>query len=705
MAISERSRAFLDSVLNPGSVAVLGASDNPSRIGGRPLSYILEAGFQGPVYPVNPNRPTVQGLTAYPSIDAVPGPVDFVIVALPAAQVIEAVEACAAKGVKACVIFSSGFAEMGEAGAAAQGQLGEIARRTGMRLLGPNCLGVFNAANGLFATFTTTLDRGIPKPGHIGMVSQSGAYGSHLYYLCRLKGLGVRSWITTGNECDVSVAEGLLALAEDDHTETIIAYAEGVTDGPLLMQAFETARRNGKPVAFMKVGRSAVGAEAASSHTAALAGADRVYDTVFRQFGVHRARTTEELIDIAYATTKKVYPAGHSLGLVTISGGAGVLMADAASDQGFEVPPLPEPAQAKLKALLPYASPRNPVDITAQAFNQMDLVSRNMEIMLGEGGYDAVLAFFTSVAGSTLAEPLRAAMREGIRGFEDRLIALSIIAPEAVVKAYESDGMLVFEDPTRALVALRALCRFGESFARRDERPAVEPAAGRLPAEALDERRSKAILEAAGLPVLADRLAADAEAAVAAAGALGYPVVLKIVSPDILHKTEVGGIRVGLGDAEAVRRGFAEILESVRAKRPEARIEGVMVVPMAGGGVETILGVQRDPVFGPVVLFGLGGIFTEVLEDVSLRVAPFGREEALRMIHEIRGVKLLQGARGAPPADIGALADALVALGRFAAAHAGDLETCELNPLLVRPEGQGCVALDALLVGRSPAAE
>lgn len=701
MTASPRSRDFLQRVLNPSSVAVLGASDDPRRIGGRPVSYLKAAGFRGALYPINPNRAQVQGLTAYPDIAEVPGAVDFAVVALPAPKVKEAVRGCGEKGVKACVIFSSGFAETGAEGAALQAEIAELARSYGMRLLGPNCLGVFNAATGLFATFTTTLDRGIPEPGHIGLVSQSGAYGSHLYFLCKRQGLGVRSWITTGNECDVSVAEGLLALAEDEHTGMIMAYAEGVADGPLLIEALETARANGKPVAFMKVGRSNVGAEAVASHTAALAGSDRVYDAVFRQFGVHRARTTEELIDIAYASKLGVYPAGRSVGLVTISGGAGVLMADAAAEQGFELPPLPAKAQRELKELLPFASPRNPVDITAQAFNQIDLVARNMEIMLRDGGYDAIVAFFTSVAGSTLAKPLQDALREGIRGYRDRLIALSIVGTEEIVRGYEDEGLLVFEDPTRALVALRALCRFGEHFARRagDRRALVRTADGPLAPGTLDERRSKEILAAAGLPVPDERVAADADAAVAAAESLGMPVVLKVLSPDLVHKTEVGGIKVGLADGAAVRAAFDEIMDSVRRHAPGARIEGVLVAPMIAGGVETILGVQHDPVFGPVVLFGLGGIFTEVLEDVGLRIAPFDRDEALRMIHEIRGLALLQGARGQPKADIEALADALVALGDFAAAHAGDLQTCDVNPLVVLPEGRGCVALDALLVG------
>lgn len=694
----------LSSLLAPASVAVIGASDDPSRIGGRPIHYFKAGGFQGPVYPVNPKRETVQGLTAYPTIGAVPEPVDFAIVALPAGVAVEAVRACADAGVKGCVVFSSGFAEADAAGRALQDEMTRIARETGMRIVGPNCLGLFNAALGFYPTFTTTLDRGLPQTGPLSIVSQSGAYGSHLYFLARERSLGMRYWITTGNECDVQVAECLRWLADDDGTEIIMAYIEGSTDPEALIDGFERARANRKPVIMMKVGRSAVGAEAAASHTAALAGADAIYDAIFRQYGVHRARTTQELMDIAYGCTRGIYPAARKLGLVTISGGVGVLMADTAEDYGLDVTPMPEDAQRELKEALPFAAVRNPVDITAQSFNQMSLVTTNMRIMLEKGGYDAIVAFFTSVAGSTLiSEKLAAALAEGCAGHPDRLLVLSIIAPPEIVARYEAQGFLVYEDPSSAIAVIAALTRFGESFARAKETPtriAVAPPAEPLPRRTLGEAEAKRWLSAAGIPVVTETLATSADEAVAAFEGMNGPVVLKIASADILHKTEVGGVLLDRRDAGSVRAGFGTLLARAAERAPDARIDGVLVAPMVTGGVETILGVQHDPVFGPMVMFGLGGVFVEVLKDVTFRRAPFDAREARAMVDEVKGRALLDGARGAPPADIDALVRALVRLSRFAAAHAGTVETIDLNPFVVLPAGQGALALDALIVPR-----
>lgn len=691
---------FMRDVFMPRSFAVLGASDDPTRIGGRPLAYTKQR-FGGPIYPVNPKRDTVQGLQAYPSVTDIDGAVDFALIALPAPMVEQAVRDCAAKGVRCCLIFSSGFAEVGGDGVDMQNRLSAIAKDTGIRILGPNCLGLFDATHGFFPTFTSTLDRGLPQPGHVGIVCQSGAYGSHIYYLNRLRGIGVGRFLTTGNEADIAVAEGIHALACDEATGCILAYAEGVGDGPAFRHALETARENGKPVAIMKVGRSAIGAAAAASHTASLAGEDAIFDAVLRQHGAYRARGTEELIDIAYATRRRIYPSGRKLGIVTISGGAGVLMADAAEDYGLDVSPMPQDAQRRLKEALPFAATVNPVDITAQAFNDMGLVRTNMDLMLNQGGYDSILAFFTSVAGSkSIAAPLREALREAVKGHDDRLIALSILAPDEIVKDYEQDGFLVFQDPTRAVAALANLTRFGESFRRA---PAPEPtmiAATPLAHGAMNETAAKQCLAQAGIPVLEERLAKDPDAAVAAADDLGYPVVLKIVSSQITHKTEIGGVALNLADASAVRQAAQGILERARAAHPDAQIDGLLVAPMAGDGIETILGIQRDPVFGPVVMFGLGGIFAEVLRDVTFRAAPFDLTEAHRMIDEIAGRAVLDGVRGRPGGDIPALAHTLVALSHFAAAHAGDLETCDINPFLLRAPTKGGVALDAVLVGR-----
>jgi acyl-CoA synthetase (NDP forming) len=689
------AQRFFRDVFQPESFAILGASDDPTRIGGRPLAYTRER-FTGPIYPVNPTRDTVQGLPAFASIADIPGPVDFVLIAVPAARVEQAVRDCAAKGARCCLIFSSGFAEVGDT--AAQTRLLDIARPARLRILGPNCLGLFDAAQGFFPTFTATLDRGLPDGGHVGVVCQSGAYGSHIAYLNRLRGMGVGRMLTTGNESDISVAEGIHALAHDDATGCILAYAEGVRDGPAFRQALEAARQNRKPVAIMKVGRSEIGAAAAASHTASLAGEDAVFDAILRQHGAFRARTTDDLIDIAVATRRRIYPVGRRLGIVTISGGAGVLMADAAVDHGMEVPPMPHAAQNALKAALPFANPVNPVDVTAQVFNDLPLIRTNMDLMLAQGGYDSIVAFFTSLAGSpSLSGPLRDALAGSLQEHPDALIALSIIAPPDVVADYEDAGFIVYEDPSRAVAALAALSDFGAAFARCTMAAAVPETTTPLPRGAMTEHDAKSVLASAGLPILKEVLASDTAAAVAAADAMGYPVVLKVVSAQITHKTEFGGVALNLADAAAVGEAAEGILARAAVAHPEAVIDGLLVAPMAPSGVEMILGIQRDPVFGSVVMCGFGGIFSEVLNDVTFRAAPFGLDEAVRMIGELKGEAVLDGVRGRPGGDRTALATALVDLSRFAAAHAADLETCDINPFVLHP--QGGVALDAVIVG------
>lgn len=690
----------LGPLLNPGSVAIIGASDNPARIGGRPLRYMRDAGFSGRIYPVNPNRESVQGLPAFASITAVPEPVDTAIIAVAAPAVVDIAEACAAANVKAVIIFSAGFAEMDDDGRRRQDALTAIARTTPMRIVGPNCLGVYNSALGFFGTFTSTIEGGRPTPGQVGLVSQSGAYGSHLSLVATLRGIGIRFWVTTGNECDVDVAETIGWLARHPDVSVIVAYAEGVRDRERLFASLALARERGKPVIFQKVGRTEVGAAAIRSHTAALAGADAVYDGVFRQFGVYRARNTEEMLDVAYAATFGTFPASRRIGLMTISGGVGVQMADEAVERGLEVTPMSDAAQARLKTLLPYASPRNPVDITAQAFNDLTLVTANLDAMLAEGTYDAIVAFFTFVAAATaMVEPISETLRAAKRRHPDCLLILSIVGPADIVRRYEEAGCPVFEDPVRAVRVVDALSRFSEAFARPTPPLArTPPAPAPLPAPPIGEHTAKRILAEAGLPVVEERLSSTARAAVSAATELGFPVALKIASADILHKTEAGGVELGLATADDVAQAFAAVTGRARLARPDARIEGVLVSHMVTGGVETILGVQDDPTFGPVVMFGLGGIFVEMLKDVAFRVAPFEEDEAHRMMREVKGFPLLDGARGRPRCDLDALAAALAALSRFAAAHAGHLHSAELNPVIVLAEGQGLVALDALIV-------
>ncbi|MCR9256746.1 MAG: acetate--CoA ligase family protein [Alphaproteobacteria bacterium] len=686
----------LDDLLNPKSIAIVGASDDKTRIGGRPVSHMIEQKFDGPVYPINPKRDRVQGLPAYPSLADIPGEIDFALIAVPAPLVADQVRMAGEKGAKTAMVFSSGFGEIGDDGMRMQEDLKRAGQEAGVRIIGPNCLGLFNSETRFYPTFSSTIDRATPVPGGISIASQSGAYGSHIYMASHSRGLGIRYWITTGNEADVNVAEVIKLLAEREDVHTIMAYAESIKDGDMLVDALETARDNRTPVIFMKVGRSAVGAAAASSHTASMAGEDAVYDAILRQYGAWRVKSTEEMLDVAYACRPRIYPAGRKLGLVTISGGAGVLMADAAEDYGLDVSPMPQGAQAELKSILPFASPSNPVDVTAQFFNDLSLIPRFTRMMLDSGGYDGLIGFWTSVAGSPhLGQPLLDYLTETMADYQDRLFLSVMLGPDEMCRKYDDAGFPNFEDPTRSIVAMAALMYFGEAFGKSARAVPALPAPADLGDGPLSEKGAKSVLAAAGLPMVEDRLATTAAEAEAIAAEIGGPLALKIASPDILHKTEVGGVKLGVVGGEEAGAAFTEIVASARAAMPTARIEGVILSPMIEGGVECILGARIDPVFGPVVLFGLGGVFTEVMKDVVFRRAPFGVDDAREMIERLKGVSVLKGARGQLPVDLDALAGAISNLSLFAAANGDRLESVEMNPL--RALAKGCVALDALI--------
>ncbi|MFC3124191.1 acetate--CoA ligase family protein [Pseudoroseomonas globiformis] len=688
----------LSAMLRPRSVAVIGASEDASRIGGRPIAAMLERGFQGAILPVNPKRDRVQGLPAFASVAELPETPDVAIIAVPPALAEPALRDLGARGTRAAILFTAGYAEMGAAGAEAQARLLGIAREHGMRLLGPNSLGLLNAANGFYGTFTSSLERGYPTPGPIGIASQSGAYGMHLFSMARDWGLGLSCSITTGNEADLTVGDFIAWMAEDPQTEVIAAYSEGIRDGTRFLAAVELARRNRKPVVMMKVGRSALGRAAAQSHTASLAGDDAVTDAVLAEHGVVRARTTDELLDIARLATRRIYPVGNTLGVLTVSGGAGVLVSDAAEAVGLPMPPMPEAAQAALRADLPFCAPQNPVDCTAQVLNDLSLVSRFGEAMLGEGGYRSALLFFTHAGGAPSITPRLREQLRALRGrYPDRLLVLSALADPPQLRQFEEDGFTVFADPSRAVVAIHAMGRFGDAFA--DAPPPVLPEVPALPLPATtpSEAEAKRLLAAAGIATAPERVCADAGAAAEAAQALGFPVVMKILSPDILHKSEIGGVLLNVADAAAAREGFALLMRRAAEAAPQARLEGVLVAKQLSGGVECILGINRDPVFGPVAVFGLGGIFVEVLRDVALRRCPFGEAEAEAMIRSIRGAPLLLGARGRPPADIAALAQMLSRLSVLAHRAGPGLAAIDLNPVFAMPAGEGAFAADAVI--------
>lgn len=698
-AAAPAPRQGLDLFLDPRSIAVIGASDDPTRIGGRTLFNIRQGGFAGAIYPINPGRETVQGLPAWRAIGDVPNAIDCAVIALPGELVIDAVEQCAAKGIGALVIFSAGFNEAGDEGVARQSRLREIIDRTGMRVIGPNCLGAFNSRNGAWLSFTSLFQERVEGPA-IGMISQSGGSAAHLLKLAQARGLAVGTFITTGNEVDVEFGEGLKALAEDPRTSVIMAYIEGVRDRDSLLAGLDAARRARKPVLMLKVGRTSAGAQAAASHTASLAGEDRVYDSMFRSHGVYRAQSTEELLDVAAAALAVPrLPKGRRIGVVTISGGMGAQIADAASDAGLTLPAPPAEAQARLKSLCPPGSPLNPVDITAQLSTDPHLLAASMRVLLETGDYDALLAFFGVYANVPALSDVFLADLTALRAdFPGAAMVVSIVCPPEEAARYAAAGYLAFEEPARAVRALAALRDIAEALdrpAKAARAPAAMPmiAAGTT----FNEASAKTLLGQVGIAAPAERIVDTPDEVAEAARAMRLPLALKIVSADILHKTEVGGVKLGIGSAEQAAAEAEAMAARVRDALPEAKLDGFLLSEMAPAGVELILGTRRDSLFGPLVMVGLGGVTAELFGDVAIRLAPVDRDEAEAMLRDLKCWPLLDGWRGAAKADIAAAADAIAALSALAAANADSVETLEINPLRVLPEGRGVLALDAVI--------
>jgi acyl-CoA synthetase (NDP forming) len=687
---ASESEAFF----NPNAIALIGASSSPARIGGRTLASLLKHGFAGRIYPINPSHDVIQGLKAYARIEDVPDPVDLAIISVPAAEVLAALRSSIAKGVRGVVIYSSGFSEAGGDGVGMQATIRFLARRAGVRVLGPNCLGFMSLPSRTICTFGQAPNMGLPNGGGVSIVSQSGAFGTYTYAAGLFRRMPISRWITTGNEADVDFSDCVEWLVRDPETKVIMGYMEGCRDGDSLIRVLENARRAGKPVVILKVGRSAAGASAAQSHTAALAGDDQVYDAVFRRYGVCRAESLEEFFDAGYAFLHGLAPKGKRAAVITASGGAGVLIADEVSAQGFSLPPVPEDIQRHLKALVPFAGVGNPIDVTAQVGNDPQLFAQFFSAVAETGLYDAIFCFQgLSGINREPSERLLNRWTELREKFPDLPIFISAMAKPEVAAALEAKNIPVFDDPSRMVRAAAAMCNRQKA----DVMPRPEAVSTSVTWPKLNEIEAMGFLSRAGIPMAAGAVAKSAEEAVARAREIGFPVVLKILSAEIQHKSDVGGVAVGLTDEAMVRQAYENVMSSTRRHLPHAPIDGVLVVPMVKGGVEAIIGARIDPVFGPMVMVGLGGTMVEVFKDVSFCLAPLSLSEARSTVDRLRSAAILKGARGNPAADREALAEALVQLGNFAVTHAGSIKSVEINPILVKAEGEGVIGLDALI--------
>lgn len=695
----------MDALFEPRSIAIFGASDDVTKIGGRPLQFLQKYGYAGGIYPINRKAGLVQSLPAYATLDDVPAVPELAVIAVPPAGVLDAVKDCARRGVKAAVILSAGFSEMGEEGSRLQARIGDVARATGLRVVGPNCLGAIGVPDKSIATFSVALESSFPVAGSVGIVSQSGNLGSFTLRLAGERGLGVSRMLTTGNECDVDIADAIASLATDPGTRVILCCMETCRDGAKLTQAMAMAREAGKPLVVLKVGVSEAGSEAAASHTGALACSDAVFDAVLRNGGATRVPSIEQLLEVGHALSvvgPAHVPGGHRVAVLTASGGFGVLLADAASAQGLALPKLAAQTQERILSVVPFAAPSNPVDMTAQVSSRPEVLAQMLDAVARDASCDAlILQSANAFHVPRLRDVFLAALEQVRKDHPSRLILLCARAPQDVRATLNAMGFPVVEGIDAACATVAALMRFGA----RDTARAAAPAIERVPLAAqafATEASAKAVLAEAGLPVPREAIAANRDEALAAARAMGFPLVLKIVSPDIAHKTEVGGVFVGVRSEAQLLEEYDQLLARVAQKAPGARIDGVLVAQMVQGGVELILGTKKDPMFGPMVMVGLGGIFAEIFKDVALQPAPVDEAQATAMLQSLKAFPLLDGARGRPKADVPAAAKAIAALSRFAVRHADSVSEIDINPLVVLDQGRGAHALDALLVPEPP---
>lgn len=708
-------------LMNPASVAIIGASSNFAKPGGRPIEALKEYGYQGRIYPVNPKYDSIGDLKCYPSILEVPEPVDTAIISVPAASVLDVVGQCGQRGVKSVIIFSSGFAEVGGEGKKLQERLKNLARQARVRVCGPNCYGIVNVKTGAMCTFSDSVFLRFADGGnYFGFVSQSGGFGWLLFDMAQKEGVGFSFFVSSGNEADADLADYMAYMLEDPGTKVIGSYVEQIRYPAKMAQVARRALELKKPILMFKVGTSSVGAQAAASHTGAMAGSDQVYDAFFKQTGIVRVKTVPEMATFARLVRAGRFPQGKRVGIMSGSGGGAVVLADRCEELGLVLPELDPATQARMEEILPeFASCRNPADITGAFLAAPEVLYQSALAFLSDPNIDMGVLLF-AISGHTGVQAAQMVARV-YRQVDKPLLVIALAPGEGEMSAQAMEVLSQAGIPValdfEAVKAMATLAEFAERARILTSQPAGaagapgtadrSPKARRAlrdlqgrpgqPVE-LTEHQAKRVLSAYDIPVTKEGVAHSPEEAVAIARRLGYPVVLKIESPDILHKTDAGGVKLGLAGDQEVKKAYAEILDSVYRYNPEAQVEGILVQEMLPQATEVIVGLTQDPTFGPVVVFGLGGILVEVMKDVSMRVAPLSRRDAEEMIREIKGYPILTGVRGRPKADIDAVIQVLLQVSELATDLSGIVKELDINPLMVFPQGQGVKAADALMV-------
>jgi len=696
----------IEYLFEPRSVAVIGASQNKAKIGYRIVENIVSHGYQGAIYSVNPKGGNVLGNKIYPELSQIPGEVDLAVIAIPARFVFDAVKDCAEKGVRHLVIITSGFSEVGNT--KEENKIVQFAREHGMRVLGPNIFGIYSSAVSLDATFGP----GGILPGHVAIVTQSGALGIAMIGKTTAELLGLSALVSVGNKSDIDESDLLEYLAKDDATKVILLYIEGVKQGDRLVEMLKQVTRK-KHVIVVKAGRSKRGAMAAASHTGSLAGTDEIFDSVMRQCGVLRAESVQEAFDWARFLADSPLPKGREAVIITNGGGIGVMTTDACEKYGVDLYDDQKTLKETFSKVMPdFGSSKNPVDLTGQATVQD--YERAMEAALANDEMHAVLSLYCETALFD-AEELAPVLKKEYRRYRGKKpIVLSLFGGatvESITRELRNEGIPVFSDVYDAVSCLGALYRSWRNLNAPVESAekveidtgAVETILDRARAEkrrSLLANEARGMAEILGLDTPQALLATNLDEAVQAAKQIGYPVVMKIVSKDIIHKSDAGGVALDLVNKEEVVDAYQAIMRSCRSYKKDAVIQGVEVVEMVRPGVETIIGARQDGSFGPIVMFGLGGIYVEVMKDVSFRAAPISHKEANDMIAGIRSYPLLLGVRGEKRKDIDAIAKVAIKLGNLVE-RCRDITDIEINPLIVYDHGKGVKAVDIRVLFRN----
>jgi acetyltransferase len=710
--MTAHTRQTLEALFAPRSVAVIGASTKPDSLGRVVFKNILFHGYTGVVYPINPKANSILGVKAYPSVLAVPDEIDLAVIIVPAPSVGAVLEECGQKEVRAAVIISAGFKEIGEEGAKREAELQEIARRSGIALVGPNCLGIMNTDPQV--SLNATFAPGMPRRGNIAFISQSGALGVAALEHAQRQHIGLSKFISIGNKADLHETHLLEYLKDDPLSDVVLLYLEDLEDPQgfhTLATEITSERTKKMPILAIKSGRTLEGAKAATSHTGALAGSDEVYDSVFMQSGVLRIETIEELFDYAMAFAHQPLPKENRMAIVTNAGGAGILATDAAVRYGLQLASFTAETKRTLRALLPpTVNVANPVDMTGEP-NELryETVVRTVLADPNVDGVIVIAAPHILMSLENIARHIVQASQE-TQG-EKPLLACLMAVTDArpAIEILEKAAIPNYGFPERAARALAAMARYSGWVHRprteyriftdiqREQVREIILRAQRDGRSFLPEPEAHELLKAYGFPMLTYRFAQSEEEALKAADQIGYPLVLKIVSPDIVHKVDVGGVKLGIANEHELQSNYRQMLSAVKTAQPQARIWGVFVQEFVKGGKETILGLKRDPLFGPLLMFGLGGVYVEALRDVTFRIAPIRELGVQRMIRQIRGFKILEGFRGEPPSDIDALAECLARLSQLAT-EVEEIVELDINPLIVLKKGHGARVVDARIL-------